>query len=198
MELQSNQPPTVVQQQGLPPADDVPPPPKPLPPPPINSRMAPSTHYLFQDAPFPTYAAPKHGNVIDSHPGRQNPDPHPGRQNLDPERIMPHRTTSNLAAYLTATDSKASAPPAAVSAPDPTPEATEAATAAVGSPAGFRRRRKLFSDSSDGPHPRTTAKIVARIAACKHWRRPLAHRLLPRFLPLFEQHAAAYFFKYDR
>jgi hypothetical protein len=63
------------------------------------------------------------------------------------------------------------------------------------SPAGFRRRRKLFEDSADGPLPRTTAKIVARLAACRHWRRPLAHRLLPRYLPLFDEHAAAYFFK---
>ncbi|EFJ50418.1 hypothetical protein VOLCADRAFT_103880 [Volvox carteri f. nagariensis] len=63
-------------------------------------------------------------------------------------------------------------------------------------PAGFRRRRKLFLDSPDGPHPRMTAKIVARLAACKDWRRQLAHKLLPRYLPLFDQHAAAYFFKH--
>ncbi|GLI62719.1 hypothetical protein VaNZ11_005445 [Volvox africanus] len=64
------------------------------------------------------------------------------------------------------------------------------------SPAGFHRRRKLFEDSPDGPYPRMTAKIVARLAACSHWRRPLAHRLLPKYLPLFDEHAAAYFFKH--
>ncbi|GIL60951.1 hypothetical protein Vafri_15753 [Volvox africanus] len=62
--------------------------------------------------------------------------------------------------------------------------------------AGFHRRRKLFEDSPDGPYPRMTAKIVARLAACSHWRRPLAHRLLPKYLPLFDEHAAAYFFKH--
>ncbi|KAG2453163.1 hypothetical protein HYH02_002488 [Chlamydomonas schloesseri] len=61
---------------------------------------------------------------------------------------------------------------------------------------GFRRRAKLFADSRDAPHPRTTARIVARLAACRNWRHPLSSRLLPKYLPLFDEHAAAYFFRH--
>ncbi|KXZ54385.1 hypothetical protein GPECTOR_5g463 [Gonium pectorale] len=63
----------------------------------------------------------------------------------------------------------------------------------VGSPP---RRRKLFADSPDGPLPATTGRIVARIAAARHWRRPLAHRVLRRYLHLFDEHATAYFFRH--
>ncbi|EFJ50414.1 hypothetical protein VOLCADRAFT_103876 [Volvox carteri f. nagariensis] len=80
--------------------------------------------------------------------------------------------------------------------PAPNIASSSSTTLEPSGPAGFRRRRKLFLDSPDGPHPRMTAKIVARLAACKDWRRQLAHKLLPRYLPLFDQHAAAYFFKH--
>ncbi|GFR47636.1 hypothetical protein Agub_g9376 [Astrephomene gubernaculifera] len=99
----------------------------------------------------------------------------------------PH-SSSSTSAVTAATASAASAA---------TAQAPAAAVAPASSPpAGFPRRRKLFPESPDGPHPHTTARIVARLAACRHWRRPLAHRLLPRYLPLFDQHAAAYFFKH--
>ncbi|KAG2499506.1 hypothetical protein HYH03_002453 [Edaphochlamys debaryana] len=56
-------------------------------------------------------------------------------------------------------------------------------------------RRSLFPGVPPGPRPATTGRIVARLAACRHWRRPLASRLLPRFLPLFGEHETAYFFR---
>lgn len=63
-------------------------------------------------------------------------------------------------------------------------------------PAGGASRGHNAAAAASGlTWPATTARLVSRIAACRDWRRPLAYKLLPKYLPVFDEHAAAYLFK---
>lgn len=58
----------------------------------------------------------------------------------------------------------------------------------------YSPRRQLFSTSQDAS-PALRRTIICRISACTQWRGNLEHKVLPRFLALFDSDCIRFFFR---